>query len=398
MDDHPTQGHNRGFATRAVHATLASEVTQVPSSVPLYQTSLWRFNTLDEFADVIGDKRPGHVYGRGYGNPTVEAFERLMADLAQTEAAFGFDSGMAAIHTVVTALATSGDHVVASRELYGGTYSLFTHLLPRYGITTRFVDSSDLDAVAEALPGARLFFVETIANPVLRVPDLRALGNLCHEAGVPGVIDNTFATPRLCNPVHFGFELVVHSATKYIGGHSDLIGGVVCTSAERRQTLREIALDTGGAMQPLEAWLCLRGLVTLDLRMRQQCASAMALAELLSGTPEAGLVHYPGLPNDPSHHMATGLLDGYGGMVAFEHNGGLEGAHRFCDSLKLVWVAGSLGGSHSLVAHPASTTHRQLDPEARRMGGISDGLVRISVGLEDLEDLQADVRQALANS
>lgn len=384
-----------GFATRAIHRARVPPVAQEPSSVPLYQTSTWRFETSEDFAEMIEFRRPGFVYTRGYGNPTLEAFHAVMAELEGTEAAFSFASGMAAIHAVVTTLTGAGERLVASRELYGGTFALFTRVLPRYGIDVTFVDPHDPSAVAEALPGARCFYVETIANPTITVADLAALAERCAEAGVPSVVDNTFASPYLCNPAALGFGHVIHSATKFIGGHNDLIGGVVCTSEEAAATLRGTAIDVGGTMQPLEAWLCIRGLATLALRMERQGASAQRLAEALEDHPKVRAVHYPGLVSHPHHEVAARELRGSGGMLAFEVAGGLEAGARLADALELAWIAGSLGGATTLVSHPASTTHRQLDPEARRAAGIADGLLRVSVGLEDLEDLLADFEQAL---
>jgi cystathionine beta-lyase/cystathionine gamma-synthase len=259
----------------------------------------------------------------------------------------------------------------------------------------RFVDDHDLDAVAEALRGAKLFYTETVSNPTLAVAELGALAELCQAEGIPSVIDNTFASPYLCNPAGLGFDYVVHSATKYIGGHSDLVGGVVATSGARRAQLRNLALDQGGAMQPLEAWLCLRGLVTLPIRMERHCATAAALAQWLTEQQQISAVHYLGLEHHPDHERATRLLRGTGGMICFEHADGLEGGMRLCDALQLVWIGASLGGAHSLVSHPASTTHRQLDAAARRKAGIADGLIRFSVGLEDLSDLIDDFAAAL---
>jgi methionine-gamma-lyase len=386
----------RGFATRAVHGGRAPEVEQTPSSVPIYQTSTWRFDTSEDYADVISFRRPGYVYGRGYGNPTVEAFEQVMADLEGTEAAYGFASGMAAIHAVLTTLARSGDRVVASPELYGGVYSLLSHVAPRYGIEVEFVSPHDVDAVAGRLPGAAMFYVETIANPNVAVADLAALGERCRAAGVPAVVDNTFASPALCNPAEYGFDHVLHSATKYVGGHHDLVGGVVCCSGEGRSALRTTALDTGGAMEAFPAWLAIRGLITLELRMQRHSANAMALAEFLEGHPKVERVHYPGLVSHPHHEVAERELHGgFGGMLAFEVEGGIDPAVRLCDSLELAWVGTSLGGHKTLVGHAASTTHRQLDPEARRAAGIGDGLVRVSAGLETAEDVLEDFERAL---
>jgi len=385
----------RGFSTRAVHGAAPAVDQQTPS-VPLYQTSTFRFADSDAYAETIAFRSPGYTYTRGFGNPTVEAFEQQMAALEGTASAFGFASGMAGIHTVLAAHAGAGDRVVMSTELYGGTYALATRVLPRNGVEVTLVDPHDLDAVRAALPGASLFHVETIANPNVTVADLDALGAACRAEGVPASVDNTFASPYLCTPARYGFDYVVHSATKYVGGHHDLIAGVVCTSEEGRERLRDVAIDTGGTMAPFEAWLCLRGLMTLALRMERHGSNAMALASALEGHAKIERVGYPGLASHPQHDVAARLLPrGYGGMLAIEVAGGVEGGQRFCDALELAWVATSLGGTHTLVGHAASTTHRQMDPDARRAAGIGDGLVRVSVGIEDIADIVDDVERAL---
>jgi len=246
------------------------------------------------------------------------------------------------------------------------------------------------------MPGSAFLYVETIANPNVGVSDLESLGAIAAEAGVPSVVDNTFASPYLCNPAAFGFDYVLHSATKDIGGHNDLIGGVVCTSQERLAGLRSTVIETGGTLAPLEAWLSMRGLSTLELRMERHCRNALELTTWLEGQAKVERVHYPGLPSHPQHELARRLLPrGFGGMAAFEVVGGLEAGQRFCDALELVWMAASLGGIHTLVSHPASTTHRQLDADARRAAGIADGLIRLSVGLEGVEDLIEDFERAL---
>ncbi|HYF10809.1 MAG TPA: aminotransferase class I/II-fold pyridoxal phosphate-dependent enzyme [Actinomycetota bacterium] len=386
----------KGFSTRAIHGARTPPIEQDTPSVPIFQTSTFRFDTADEYAETIAFRRAGYTYTRGYGNPTVLAFERLMADLERTEAAFGFASGMAAIHTTLTALAASGDRIVASAELYGGTHSLLKTLMPRYGVEVTFVDASDLDAVGSALPGASLFYCETLANPNVAVADLDALGAACRDAGVPAVVDNTFASPYLCTPARFGFDFVVHSATKYVSGHSDVIAGVVCASENGIRRLRDIAIETGGTMAPFEAWLCLRGLATLELRMQRHTANAIAVAAALEGHPKVERVHHPSLASHPQHELARRQLPrGAGGMMAFEVAGGLDGGRRFCDALELAWVAASLGGTQTLVGHAASTTHRQLDAEARRAAGVADGLIRVSVGLEDPDDIVDDLQRAL---
>jgi cystathionine beta-lyase/cystathionine gamma-synthase len=238
--------------------------------------------------------------------------------------------------------------------------------------------------------------VETIANPTVTVADLEALGSVCRAGGVPAVVDNTFASPYLCNPARFGFDLVLHSATKYIGGHHDLTGGVGATTEDGMRRLRDMAIETGGTMAPLEAWLALRGLMTMELRMQRHSRSAQALAEFLEGRAKVARVHYPGLASHPHHEVARRLLPrGFGGMLAFEIEGGVDAGMRFCDALELAWIATSMGGTHTLVGHAASTTHRQMDSAARRAAGIADGLVRVSVGLEDVEDLIEDFDRAL---
>lgn len=386
----------RGFSTRSIHGAKTPWIDQETPSVPIYQTSTFRFTDSDDYADTISFRKPGYTYSRGYGNPTLDAFEGLMASLEGTEAAFSFASGMAAMHTVFTTLAATGDRIVASNELYGGAYSIFTKVMPRYGVAVDLVDPHDLDAVAAALPGAALFYVETIANPNVSVADLEALGALCRAQGVPAAVDNTFASPYLANPSRWGFDYVLHSATKYIGGHHDLIGGVVCASAEASRGLRDTVIDTGGTMAPFEAWLCMRGLVTLALRMERHCESASRLAMFLETHPRVERVWYPALDSHPNSAVAERLLPrGCGGMLAIEVAGGVEGGKGFCDGLDLAWIATSLGGTHTLVGHAASTTHRQMDPEARRRAGIADGLVRVSVGLEDVDDLIEDFDQAL---
>jgi methionine-gamma-lyase len=391
-----TEERRYGFETRAVRGAKLPPVEQETPSVPLYQTSTFRFDSSQDYADTISFNKPGYTYTRGYGNPTLDAFEAHIADLEGTPTAMSFSSGMAAIHTVFTANAQSGGRVVVSSELYGGAWSLCTKLLPRYGVEVELVDPHDLDAVAQALAGASLFYVETIANPNVTVADLQALAALCKTSGVATAVDNTFASPYLCTPAEMGFDFVLHSATKYIGGHHDLIGGVVCCDDEGRKLLRNTVIDTGGTMAPLEAWLCMRGLMTLPLRMQRHCENAAIVAEFLEAHPKVERVWYPGLTSHPQHEVAQRVLrNGFGGMLAVEITGGVEGGKRFCDELTLAWVATSLGGTHTLVGHAASTTHRQMDPAARRAAGIADGLVRVSVGLETAQDLLADMDRAL---
>ncbi len=387
--------HEPGFATRAIHGAVTPPIDQAVPSAPIYQTATYRFDTSEDYAETIAFRRAGFTYTRGYGNPTVEAFEAQIAGLEGTEAAFGFASGMAAIHTVVTSVVRSGDRIVAGSQLYGGAFHLFTEVLPRFGVRADLVDPHDLEAVRAALPGAALLYLETITNPAMSVADLPALGRLAADAGVPAAVDNTFASPYLCNPAPFGFGYVIHSATKYLGGHHDMTGGVVCCSTEDRARLRATVIDTGGTMAPFEAWLAMRGTMTLPVRMDRHAANALALASFLEAHPKVARVHYPGLASHPDHAVAERVLRGAGGMLALEVDGDVEAGMRVCDALELAWVATSLGGTHTLVGHAASTTHRQMDPDVRRAAGIADGLIRVSVGLEDVEDLIEDFDRAL---
>lgn len=385
-----------GFSTRAIHSARTPEVRQVPASVPIYQTATWQFETQEDYADVLAFERPGHSYGRGYGNPTVEAFEGVVADLEGTEAAYAFSSGMSAIHALCLALAGAGDRVVASQELYGGVYALFVKVLPRYGISVQLVDPHDVEAVRSALSGAAFFYVETIDNPLCAVADLEVLAAACRDAGVPSVIDNTFASPWLCTPAALGYDFVVHSVTKYIAGHSDVIAGIVCCSDANRSRLRQLVIEIGGAMQPFDAWLSIRGVQTLEVRLERQCRSALEIAEMLARERHILAVHYPGLATSPHHERAAKLFrSGYfGGMMAVELSGGMEGAAAWCEALSTAWIGASLGSTHTLVTHPASTTHRQVAPSERVGRGLADGLVRISIGLENVEDLLGDFAQA----
>jgi cystathionine beta-lyase/cystathionine gamma-synthase len=385
----------RRFQTRAVHTNRQLTLEQFPSSVPIVQSSTFRFDTNDAFADAIRFQGPGYVYSRGYGNPTVDAFQSAMADLEETASAIAFSSGMAAISSLFLTIARTGSRIVAGNALYGGSVSLLRHVLPRFGVEATFVDPTDLDAVRAAVAGADLFYCETIVNPTTTVPDLAELAALCRDAGVRSAVDNTFASPYLCNPSTLGFDVVVHSATKYIGGHADLIGGVVCCDEELFRELRDTVVDLGAGMAPLEAWLCLRGLMTISLRMEHHCRSAAQLAASLEGHPAVERVRYPGLRSHPQHDLATRQLRAPGGTFALEIAGGLDAASRVAEALELAWIAGSLGSAMTLVAHPASTTHRQVDPAARRAAGIGDGLLRVAVGLEDPDDLIEDFLHAL---
>ncbi len=319
-----------------------------------------------------------------------------MADLEGTEGAEAFASGMAAISTVFLALCSAGERMVAARQLYGGTHELLTALLPRFGISADLFDVTDLDGIERALPGARLLYCETIGNPRALLADLPALGSLAADAGIPFVVDNTFASPILCRPVELGATMVVHSATKFLGGHHDLMGGVVCGDASMLSKVAEVARELGATMAPFNAWLALRGIATLHLRVARASQTALEIARWLEDHRDIASVSYPGIPSDPAHALLQKVLGGQGGgTLGFDVSGGRDRAKRFQERLRVVSPAASLGGTHSLIVHAASVTHTQLDAGELAAAGISEGFCRLSVGLEDPEDLIADLDQAL---
>ena len=306
---------------------------------------------------------------------------------------------MAALSSIFLSTCSAGDRIVAARQLYGGTYSLLAHTLPRYGIETTFADVSDLDAIRTACEGAKLLHCETIGNPIVEVADLDALGAIAADAGIPLVVDNTFASPVLCRPLEHGASLVMHSATKFLGGHHDLTGGVVCGATELLEPLRKLTWELGPTMSPFAAWLALRGMSTLHLRVDRACRSAEAIAHTLDEHPEIRSVNYPTMGDDRRSDLARTLLGGRGGgTLGFSVAGGKERTTRFQDALRLVMPAASLGGTHTLIVHAASVTHTQLTPDELVAVGIDEGFCRLSVGLEDEEDLIEDLCQALEAS
>jgi cystathionine beta-lyase/cystathionine gamma-synthase len=384
-----------GFTTRAIRNRVELGEAR-PVSVPIYQTATYSFEDPEALAELIRrGKDAGFVYSRWH-NPTRAALEGVVADLEGGERAVSFSSGMASIATVLLTLAKAGDHVVASPYLYGGSFSFLTKLLPRWGIEVTVARSHRVeDLLTEIRPETVLCYVETIGNPVVPVADLEALGPACRERGVRLVVDNTFASPYLCNPLAFDADVVVHSATKYIGGHYDLTGGIAVGDEETMREVREVSIDLGGVAGPLDAWLALRGVQTLALRMDRHCETALVLARMLEEHPKVARVWYPGLPSHPDHEVAGRVLRGFSGMLAFDLSGGMEAGRAFQEALDVALVGASLGGTHTLVVHAPSVTHTQLTPKERRAAGIPDGLVRVSVGIEDPEDLLEDFARAL---
>ena len=388
-------GDDLGFTTRALQGRVDPGEAD-PLSVPIFETSTFAFPDAGRLAKTIEQgKDAGFVYSRWH-NPTRAALEDVLADLEGAEKAVSFSSGMAAISTVLATLLRADDHAVFSPDLYGGTFSLARRLLPRWGIDVTIADSYRAGDVLGALREETvLCYVETIGNPRVSVPDLEAIASGCRERGVRLVVDNTFASPYLCTPLSLGADLVLHSTTKYVGGHHDLTGGVAAGDAATMDAVREFAIDLGGVPSPFDAWLALRGVATLSLRIERHCANALALAEMLEVHPKVAQVWYPGLRSHPDHEVAARILRGSGGMLAFELAGGLDAGKRLVESVRVARMAASLGGVHTLVIHPATVTHTQLGAQERRASGITDGLVRVSAGIEDAADIVADFERAL---
>ncbi len=384
-----------GPTTTALQASTDTRGAE-PLSIPIYQSATFSFSDASELARLIeSGKDAGFVYTRWH-NPTREALEGVIATLEGAQAAVSFASGMAAISTTLLATCRSGDHVVSSPDLYGGTSSIMRNLLPRSGVDVTLAPSCRTsDLVDRFTDHTTVCYVETIGNPTCSVADLEALGKACRARDIRLIVDNTFASPVLCRPLAFGASVVVHSTTKYIGGHHDLTGGVAAGDTDTIREIRELSIDLGGIASPFESWLALRGLATLDLRIARQCSSAAAIAELLESHPAVARVWYPGLPSHTDHEVAGRVLRGFGGMLAFELGNGMEAGRRFVEAVRIARLAASLGGVHSLVIQPAAVTHTQLSSDERLAIGITDGLIRVSMGIEDTKDLIADFEQAL---
>lgn len=387
--------------TQAVHAgERGPRPDFTPVVTPIYNSVGYLYENMDKLDAVFAAEREGYVYSR-YGTPTNAALEQAVAILEGGEAALSFASGMAAIHATLLATGLeAGQSVVAAHDVYGATYALLANLFTSLGVRVRFVDIADLASVEQAIveEKPRAVFCEIISNPLLKVTNVPAIAELAHAHGAEVIVDSTFATPYLVRPLSLGVDYVVHSSTKYLGGHGDVLGGVVVTSAERRARLWELIKLTGGNMSPNQAWLTMRGLKTLPLRMAQHCHNAAAVANWLAEHPRIAKVNYPGLPSHPQHAVATRLFrEGcYGGMVSFEvADAGRTEVFRFMEALKLVLPATTLGDVYSLALYPAHSSHRALSPEERAAIGIGEGLVRLSVGIEDVGDIIADLEQAL---
>lgn len=417
------------FDTLAVHAGQKPDPATGSRAVPIYQTTSYVFQDTDHAARLFALQEPGNIYTR-LMNPTTDVFEQRVAALEGGVGALALASGQAAATYSLLNIAGAGDEIVAASTLYGGTYNLFHHTLRKIGITVRFVPPEP-DAFRDAItPRTKAVFVETIGNPLGNVIDIEAVAAVAHEAGVPLIVDNTFATPYLCRPFEWGADIVVHSATKFIGGHGTSIGGVLVDSGKFDWTngkfpgltepdpsyhgLRYVATfgpaayivkartqllrDIGACLSPFNSFLFLQGLETLSLRMERHSSNALKIARFLESHPKVSWVSYPGLPSHPSYKLAQKYLPkGCGAILSFGLAGGAEAAPKFINSLKIFSLLANVGDAKSLVIHPASTTHQQLTPEEQRAAGVTPDMVRLSVGIEDVEDLIEDLDQALRN-
>jgi cystathionine gamma-lyase len=386
-DTMASDGSNHGFSTRAIHAGQDADPATGATVVPIYATST--------YTQEAPGKHKGYEYSRS-GNPTRTALESCLAALEGGERGLAFASGLAATTAVAAALLKPGDEVAAAADLYGGTFRLFERVFKPWGLVSRYTEDASPAGFQKIItPKTKLVWVETPTNPLLQIVDIAAIADLTHKAGAVLAVDNTFASPYLQQPIKLGADLVVHSTTKYLGGHSDVIGGAVIGKGELLQPIAFYQNAAGGVPGPFDAWLTLRGIKTLAVRMERHCVNARQLAGWLAEQPGVARVYYPGLPKHPGHDLAKRQMRDFGGMISVSLKGGKEAALRLLTRTKLFSLAESLGGVESLIGHPATMTHASIPADIRQARGIDDGLVRLSVGIEDVEDLQEDLRHAL---
>ncbi len=386
--------HEFGFDTLAVRAGQR-RTNEGEQGEPIFTTSSYVFQSAAEAAAVFSGKQPGNIYSR-FTNPTVRTFEQRLAAMEGGERCVATASGMAAILSCCMALLNAGEHIVSSRAIFGSITVLFNDHLGRFGIETSYVAPGDLDAWEHAIqPNTRLLFVETPSNPMAEIADITALAELAHAHDCLLVVDNCFCTPALQLPLAMGADIVIHSATKYIDGQGRAIGGAVIGAEEHLEKVYGFLRTAGPSMSPFNAWIFLKGLETLRLRMEAHSASALSLALWLEQQPQVKRVYYSGLTSHPQHELARRQQRAFGGVLAFELRGGKKAAWRLVDSTKMISITANLGDTKTTVTHPATTTHGRLTPEARANAGISDGLIRIAVGLEELSDIKADIKRGL---
>jgi methionine-gamma-lyase len=397
MKSDPKRPAKMRRSTKAIHAGGLEHSIYGEISVPIFQSSTFIFPSAADGAARFAGEQSGYIYSR-LNNPTVNALEDNVAALESGFAGVGTATGMAAVSSVFIAFLGQGDHIVATNCLYGSTRVILEHELARFGVKSTFVDSSDVSNIQRAMcPETKMIFIETPMNPSMKITDLRATAEIARRHGALFVVDNTFASPYLQRPIELGADIVVHSLTKFINGHSDVIGGMIVTKTEdQHKRLKKITSNFGGTMDPHQAWLILRGVRTLSLRVEKAQENAMKLAEFLKSHPKVIWVSYPGLPEHPQHEIAKKQMDGFGSMMSFGVKNGLQGGITVMNNVRLITLAVSLGGVESLIEHPASMTHASIPREEREEAGILVELVRFSVGCEDFEDIRDDLDQALS--
>lgn len=386
----------QGIHTQLIHAGHRPDPTGAVT-VPIYQTSTFAFRSAQHGAELFAGGNDGYIYTR-LGNPTIHALEECVAQLEGGFAGIATSSGMGAVSAVYMALLDQGAHMVSTASVYGPSRGLVEKHLSRFGVTASFVDTTDPENVRRAMqPNTRLLYVETPSNPAMQVTDLRAMADIARAHGCVLVVDNTFASPYLQQPLQLGADVVLHSVTKFINGHADIVGGIIVTRTEEMyRRIRPLMVAIGSNMDPHQAYMVLRGVKTLGIRVERAQQVAIEVARWLEARPEVAWVRYIGLPSHPQHELAKRQMSGFGSMISFELHGGIEAGAAVMDHVKLATLAVSLGGVESLIEHPASMTHAGMSRESRLEAGITDGLVRYSVGIENAEDLIADLEQAFA--
>jgi len=389
-----TGDREKGFSTRAVRAGERTDPETGAVVTPIYESSVFAFTSTQQLIDAVSEKSSRDVYTR-WSNPTTTAAERKIAELEGAEDCAVFSSGMAAISTAVMSRVMPGDHIVSIRDLYGGTVDLFSNLMSKFRVQTTFVEATDSNEIESALSSnTRVLFLETPTNPTLKLVDLSGAAGIAKKHDVKVFVDNTFATPYNQQPLQFGCSLTIHSATKYLGGHNDLTAGAVAGPRELVEPMKKLRRTLGGVLDPHGAWLLLRGMKTLALRIEKHNLNGQEVAEYLEGHPKVERVYYPGLGTHPQHPLARSQMKGFGGVLSFELKGDLNRTMRFVDNLKLALIAPSLGGAETLVSQPSAASHYFVNPEERRKAGISDSLIRLSLGIEDAQDIISDLAQA----
>jgi len=387
---------DKSMETKVIHSGQEPDPVYGGVSVPIYQSSTFAFQSVEQGAARFAGLEKGYIYTR-IANPTIKALEDRVASLENGYGGIATSSGMAAISTIIFGLLEKGSHLISTASVYGSTRVMIENLLPRFGISADFTDTSNLDNIRKLIrPTTKILFIETPANPTLVLTDIAACATLAQEENLTLVVDNTFASPILQNPLDLGADIVVHSVTKFLNGHSDVVGGIIIPRDEETyQKMHKTMTLLGGNMDPHQAWLVLRGIQTLAIRVQKSQENALKLAQFLSSHPKVAWVNYPGLPSHPQHELAQRQMRGFGAMICFGLKGGYEAGKKMINSVRVATLAVSLGGVESLIQHPASMTHAGVSQEEKEQAGITEDLIRLSVGCEGYEDLRSDLEQAL---